>query len=154
MKVSIRFAVFSAVLLLSVMSVWTFSSLAATLPSCARSLDRLYYSAVFESPTTAEPMRVQVGRSQEETVALISSQDSCHASCKVVRLEKQGPRQPSALVMKCRSQRLAALTTPVALLWSESDRPSPEIRFGSWLTGYQQARLRIELDRYSRTNSK
>jgi hypothetical protein len=82
------------------------------------------------------------------------------ASCSLVSLEKMDDRS-TAINFKCRSARLGALTSSVTLFVIPNTRPEANIlaashprpavvRFGTWLEGYEQAQVTVDMDR---TNS-
>jgi hypothetical protein len=76
------------------------------------------------------------------------------ATCSISRLERLDNKS-NVIDMKCRSARLGALVSPVSVFFSpaESINRTPAIehpafvRFGSWLQGYQQAILTVDMDR-------
>ncbi len=130
---------------------------------CDIPLQHLDYSATFfwkGEEKGLRPMRIQIGLTPRHDggsskVALISSRDSrgsvpgCYAICATRALERRGSNAaPARLELSCRSEGIAGLNSPAALIWSP-DEGSSAIRLGTWAEGYQEAALRVELDSYS-----
>jgi len=82
--------------------------------------------------------------------AQITSSDQCEAICSVEQKSLGKRAFPEAVPMRCQSPRLGALQTPVTLLWPPGKSQKPVLRFGTWLGGYQQTALLVELDRLRR----
>jgi hypothetical protein len=132
---------------------------------CGTRFKTLTYSAAFswENAAThvAKPMRILVGTStlapdparseKPQLTAQIWSGKECMAVCEAKSFEKEGPFSPVSLEMTCKSAELGAVALPTTLLWGRGHSLSklPTLRFGTWLHGYEQAALEVELDRYS-----
>jgi hypothetical protein len=130
---------------------------------CGTKFERLLYVADFRAPldepvvaaADAADLSLRVGTdAQGQTRALISGRrdGTCRATCRVKGLERDARNRPISLDMECRDAGLRALRVPATLIWAEGSALAwPSLRFGSWLQGYQHARLRVTLDRYGST---
>lgn len=113
-------------------------------PSCETSLKKVVYQASFE--WKAQKMRILLGNpvqshGKTQWIAQIveaKKQGRCFATCQATPLEND------LMQMSCQGTQFDALATPATLFLPEA------IRFGSWLTGYQQSSLRVEFDQYTR----
>jgi hypothetical protein len=136
---------------------------------CGAKLAHLTYAARFElkgSSKRAEKMRVVIGvpsspavpvgrmalaLPQPEYVAQIWGNGSCQAVCTLKRFEKhEESGRPLSMALQCQGARSEWLGTPATVQWTSESSTHPTIRFGSWLTGYEEAELLVSVDRYSR----
>lgn len=101
----------------------------------------------------AEPLRFVIGEAEGGTkgsaVAQIWAGNHCQASCSSIQFEKGDLSMPISLDLQCRGEELGALSAHVALLWAQGNNTSTQLRFGSWVEGYEQAALKVEVDRFS-----
>jgi hypothetical protein len=135
----------------------------AASPSCASKFDELNYVADFDwviPGQTTRKMKIRIGALQPYRhaepilVAHLISKGSCEATCRTQIFEKDG-EAPLALEMRCQSSKFDALTVPVTLFWPAAlGKRSAVLRFGTWLEGYRQAPLFVQLDRWSGTDVK
>jgi hypothetical protein len=105
------------------------------------------------------------GTSSSTAVAQIWSGKRCQASCSSIDLGL-APKNPSpgavrgalyaedlsmpiSLDLQCRGEELGALSARVAVLWGQGTQSQTQLRFGSWVDGYEQAALKVEVDRFS-----
>jgi hypothetical protein len=75
---------------------------------------------------------------------------ACQAVCRSKRMEKNGPL-PVAMDLECRSASLGSLSSTATLLWGRGRSMSkmPTLRFGTWLHGFEQVPLKVEVDQFS-----
>lgn len=123
---------------------------------CQRPLKEPAYLATFEmadsSAGKAERRRLVVAETEgRKLIAQIWSGNSCQATCRALSFEKGKASSPVALHLECQSAQLSSLTASATLLWGRGRSLSkvPTLRFGTWLQGYRQAVLEVELDRFS-----
>ncbi len=127
----------------------------------------LLYSARFQLGGINQPvkkMQVVVAMSQMKQggfnkpfpVAQIWSGSQCQAVCKVASIEKENSLTPVAVEMSCESVGFSPLAVKASILWGGEKSmymaKQPTIRFGTWLEGYRDSALKVELDRYSMSN--
>ncbi len=155
-------------LALGIVSTFVLPFSAAAADSCASKMDQVLYQASFswnqldsvEGATVQQKkgskMKVVVGTlvaGSRAPMAQIWSDGSCQAVCKLKSLEKEGVLQPIALEMDCQGVGFSPLAMNASLLWggtsSRFQAEKPTIRFGTWLQGYQQAELEVQVDLYS-----
>jgi hypothetical protein len=125
---------------------------AAPPSGCDTPLKSVRYAAHFEWPQAGpgekNSLQLLIGSRESsktgETVAQIWSGNQCQLSCLSTQLD------PTALELKCRSAQLGMLTTSATVLWNRDAKPGHEatLRFGTWLEGYEQAPLRVEIDHF------
>ena len=122
--------------------------------NCATKLKEVLYSARFNWESST-PMQIRVGTTNtpsSEVMAIISSETGCQAICQFKDFVKNSVDSPVALSLTCRGAHFGALTTPATVLWSSYEFPKPTLRTGTWVSGFQNVGLRVELDRYSQPN--
>jgi hypothetical protein len=92
------------------------------------------------------------------SVAQIWAGKQCQASCSSVDLgaasgakafAKDELSLPISLDLQCRGEELGALSARVAVLWGHGSRSETTLRFGSWVDGYEQAALKVEVDHFN-----
>lgn len=122
------------------------SAAAFSQSSCGKAFTQVNYSASFQwkSPEgETHPMRILIGNSAARTTSakiMNEASGECRAVCELGR--KSGrlhAGMPDAIELTCRAPVLGSLETPTVLLENR-------IRFGSWLKGYHEAALRVDLD--------
>lgn len=128
----------------------------------------LLYSAKFQLGGVNRPvrkMRVMIAMSAVKQggfnapfpIAQIWSGNQCQAVCKVASIEKDTPLTPVAVEMSCEAMGFSPLAVKASILWggekSAFMAKKPTIRFGTWLEGYRDSALNVELDRYSMSTS-
>lgn len=129
--------------------------------SCSQVIQDVFYSASFdlpESAQTAYKMKLLIGKpkSSSEMIAQIWSGKSCQAVCDLKMLQKEDAFTPISLEMDCKSPSISALATPATLYFHASEmvvtQPEqfPTLRFGTWLQGYHQSLLSVQVDRYTK----
>ena len=108
--------------------------------SCGQKATRVYFSASFK--WKAQPMKVIIAKvpEQRDPVAFISSQ-TCEATCQIKEVDT------ASVELACRSTAFAPLTTPATVFIAAHKSGQSTLRFGTWIQGYQQASLRIDLNR-------
>ena len=131
---------------------------APLLDSCTKHLKDVQFSGTFKlksAASEAKPMRFVIGVPEDATpgsaVAQIWSGDSCKATCSSIDFEKGGASLPISLDLQCHGAELGALSTHVAVLWDHGPTPTTQLRFGTWLDGYEQAAVRVQVDRFNPT---
>ncbi len=125
--------------------------------SCPMPMSKVSYSASFQwiQPGTGKPQshKLVVGAqgSSGELSAQIWTGNQCEAICQPQSFDQDGPMSPIAMQMNCRGARLGSFTTTATLLWGRGQTMSrtPTLRFGTWLNGYEQAPLLVEVDQFS-----
>lgn len=126
---------------------------AAEVPAtCGARISKVYYSAAFQWQGQAKKLVIGVASGNADAsvpVAQIGSARGCEAVCSPAALERDEASRPVSMDMVCRSVAFDAASTPATLLWGGDTGRTPTLRFGSWLTGYRQASLRVERDAYS-----
>jgi hypothetical protein len=87
-------------------------------------------------------------------VAQIWAGNECRAVCKLRAFQKDDDGNPVAMALRCEGARFSVLGSPATVTWPQftSVGSSGEhvIRFGSWLTGYEDAELQVSKDLYAR----
>ncbi|MGZ3707953.1 MAG: hypothetical protein ACXWPM_03890 [Bdellovibrionota bacterium] len=130
------------------------SALAAQEKGCAEEFDQLEFSAKYSWSGAPEPMRVRVGRASRgekgsEWIAQLSTESKgCFAFCSVKNFERENPLTPVALNLQCQSGQFGPLSAPTTILWNKSGK-AEIIRFGTWIAGYEQTTLSVDMDTYS-----
>lgn len=111
----------------------------------------LQYLASFElkgEPGRKSALELRVGKgSSKGWIAEIVSDNNCEAVCYSKEVEKNEAQELESLDMKCKSKGIDALSAPATLLLSTGRGKAPVLRFGSWLEGYREAMLQVQLDR-------
>lgn len=97
------------------------------------------YIANFQYGDTKK-MQIRLG-GKKKWVAEIFSNQSCKALCEV----KQSSEQ--VFDLRCQSSEFHPLAVPATLFLAAGAGRYPRLRFGSWLQGYQEARLSVEQNR-------
>lgn len=129
-------------------------SLGAVDRGCGVSFKKVDYSAQFTWKGKLSNLSVgtAIENGKLRWLAQIASTrggvQSCQAICEVQHLEVDRFREsaPVSLDMKCQSSGFAPLETKAVLLWASEIQQAPMLRFGTWLSGYQDAVLKVELD--------
>lgn len=141
---------------LGLIMVWIYGKEAFA--ACSQPLDEVQYSATFN--WKAQKMSIQIGLKQTEqgltrVAHLISATDQeCQAICQTRGFETEESFSPVALTLSCSSPTLESLQTPAVLIWADpSSGEKPTLRFGSWVQGYREAALDVQLDTYSKPAS-
>lgn len=142
----------------------TFSTVAQAAPTptsdtCSMKLKTLQFAGTFDwksgSSGKIEKRRFVIGTPAHgavgTSVAQIWAGNHCQASCSSVDLGAgvTGFSLPISLDLQCRGEELGALSARVAVLWSHGSKSETMLRFGSWVDGYEQAALRVELDQFN-----
>jgi hypothetical protein len=145
--------------------------------TCSMRLKSLQFAGTFDWKNTrtgkVEKLRFVIGTPAQgaggtpaqgaatTSVAQIWSGKQCQASCSSVDFGKSTPpgalqtdelSMPISLDMQCRGEELGALAARVAVLWNHGSKGATTLRFGSWVDGYEQAALKIEVDHFSATS--
>ena len=82
-------------------------------------------------------------RSPENFSALITSKSGAvQAVCDLVQAVDRSSSFPESFDFTCHGASFGALQMPASLILTNK----PLLRFGSWLKGYQQAPLRVQMD--------
>ncbi len=149
--------VFSIVLvtLITALVLWAEPSWSATChhPSKELKLDASFF-------LDGAPMQIRVGNDlKKKMTATVYAQGRCQAVCEVTNFEQDrnqatGGGNPLSLELSCRSVGLAPLESRATLFWPEAlGQKLPTLRFGTWLTGYRKAPLKVRLDTLTRPSS-
>jgi hypothetical protein len=133
--------------------------------TCSMSLKTLQFAGTFDWKNAhtgkTEKLRFMIGTPEKgaakgTSVAQIWSGKHCQASCSSIdivgrpgALEMDEASIPISLDLQCRGEALGALAARVAVLWSHGSQPTTTLRFGSWVDGYEQAALKVEVDRFN-----
>src|SRR5262249_46212887 len=132
--------------------------------NCPGSFSEVQFSAKFTwahwEPTEAgmktsgSPLEIRIGKvagEKSKTLAQIYSQNGgqSQAVSEMKAFEKKGAFTPGVMDLACESVGFGALSAPAALVWANDEGTAPSLRFGSWLNGYKQASLTIEIDHFS-----
>lgn len=130
---------------------------------CPARPSQVLYSADFRQPShdpnhvdrNSPPLRLSIARlpGSAKPVAWIHSPKTgaCQATCQITAFERDRADRPVSLELSCEGVALNSLKSPATLLWAEhSAFTFPTLRFGTWLHGYQHARLQVSLDRFLR----
>ena len=132
------------------------SGSSATVPAasgCGSSLKDVHYSAIFEFKT---PLRIKIGNQGKQIVATISDVKSgtCQAVCEGKFFRQEGgfesPLMPVSMQLSCNGSQFQLLSSPVTLFWASAFQAQPELRFGTWINGYEQVALNVEYDAWSK----
>jgi hypothetical protein len=149
-------------LALAASAVFALASLPAALAAtdCGARLRTVSYTADFElkgNRTYAEKLQIKVGTPTVATlgghlVAQIWSGNECRAVCKLRAFQKDEDGNPVAMSLRCEGARFSVLGSPATVTWpqytSMGSAGESVIRFGTWLTGYEDARLDVKTDKY------
>lgn len=139
---------------------------APTPDSCSMKLKTLQFAGTFDWKNTKngrlEKLRFVIGSPEHgekgTSVAQIWAGKQCQASCSSVdlgaapgtqALEKDELSLPISLDLQCRGEELGALSARVAVLWGHGSKSETTLRFGSWVDGYEQAALKVEVDHFN-----
>ncbi len=97
------------------------------------------YIANFQYGDTRK-MQIRLGMKKKWVAEIVSNQN-CKALCEV--------RQSSDQVfdLRCQSSEFHPLAVPATLFLATGPGRYPRLRFGTWLQGYQEARLSVEQNR-------
>ncbi len=109
----------------------------------------LTYAASFA--LNGKPMKVLIHRPSMNAgaSAQIQSENARVASCEVKSIERDETMKPVAVVMDCQNPGFKQLANTVTVFWPGLNPQNvPVIRFGTWLSGYEQAKLKVEVDRF------
>lgn len=140
----------SSLLVSGWIGVPVYASDASPMNQCPKQIKDLTYSASFVYDSTPLKVRLGKGANKSEFIAQIwNKAGHCEAVCRVKVWDKITPGQPNSLDLDCASTNLGALTTPATIFWSIRTG-QPAIRFGTWLNGYKQADLKVEVDHFNR----
>ncbi|MEW6056082.1 MAG: hypothetical protein AB1540_05655 [Bdellovibrionota bacterium] len=126
--------------------------------ACPDRLSSLYLSGSFLMPGNGEQMNLWVGKpgweqkTPNEVWGVVgkSSGGECEAVCKVTRFERfQKDLQPALMELDCEGMRIKTLRMPVHVQWvREKNRFQTVLRMGSSIYGMEEAKLRIQVNRY------
>jgi hypothetical protein len=127
---------------------------------CATQIESIQFAGTFSlksaSANKNKPLRFVIGFPAEsngdQAIAQIWSGSHCQATCSSLTLEKGDLSMPLSLDLQCRGGELGPLSAHVAVLWDHGPKPSTLLRFGTWLEGYEQASIKVEVDRFNSTN--
>lgn len=123
--------------------------------TCGSKLEHVEYKADFDwmgSSVVPKAMQLRIGSLEgrpNEKVAQIATGGECQAVCRIEAFEKSNLQMPVSMDLDCRGNRLNPLAAPATLFFARGEELQPTIRFGTWLNGYQEAALRVDVDRYS-----
>ena len=140
------------IVLSSVFAATAFAALVA-LPSSQANAE-VAYSANFKFQK--EPMKLVISRTPAGSSAqILAANGAIQARCSLKHVERDEGSKPLAVDMECRSAHFSPLVRPATIFWANgADSSAPALRFGTWLEGYEQVRLNVEVDRYSHGVSK
>jgi hypothetical protein len=130
---------------------------ALTPDSCSVQLKTVQFSGTFNLKSPHAPgtqaLRFVIGTPENDksgmAVAQIWSGTRCQASCSSVDMEKGDLSMPISLDLQCHGEALGPLSAHVAVLWDHGADHSTLVRFGSWLEGYEQASMKVEVDHFN-----
>jgi hypothetical protein len=92
----------------------------------------------------------------QKMVAAVFARGQCQAICEVTNYERDHANDsianPLSLELNCRGIGLAPLSASATLFWPEAlGQKTPTLRFGTWLTGYQKAPLKVRFDAFTKS---
>lgn len=124
-------------------------ALSAVLPMSRANAD-VAYSARFTFQK--EPMKLVIHREASGSSAqILTAAGAVQARCKFKNVERDESQKPVVVDMECKSAQFSPLVRQASLFWPNgAGSSSPALRFGTWLEGYEQVRLSVDVDRYSR----
>jgi hypothetical protein len=124
--------------------------------NCSLPIKNVQFSGTFslKSSPQKKPLRFVIGEpagaGSGSSVAQIWSGDRCQATCSSIDIEKGEMALPISLDLQCRGEDLGgALSAHVAVLWDHGADHTTVLRFGSWLEGYEQAAMKVEVDHFN-----
>ena len=142
-----------------------FSSHSSRAESCA-TLGEPLFSAVFRIPDKiqnksqdkyhliiADPISARKpspGKKSRNlpTAKITHDTRGCVAQCEFKTMSPVLEGQKMGLELVCYSPHGLPLSSPATLFWAQGADDSGSLRFGTWLTGYQQLPLQVEIDRF------
>ncbi len=126
---------------------------AAAVP-CRGEHRQIFLSGDFTHPATAARLTLSVGRDHtgKPISAVITrgvgANSICEAVCQVSRFERfASDLRPALMDLSCEGASVASLRMPLQISWDRGVR-APLLRLGSVITGIEEARLKIAVDRY------
>ena len=137
----------------------SFPALALASESCGSKLGHVEYKAAFDWMGTSvvpKTMQLRIGAIEgrpEMLVAQIVDGSECQAVCQIKAIERSNLMAPVSMDLDCRGNKLNPLAAPATLFWAYGEELQPTIRFGTWLNGYQEASLRVEMDGYAESQN-
>lgn len=142
-----------AILWSAILLLWSATSFAWTRPAKqAWGAQKVYYSALFHTSTSSTPWKLVIYKkhSKKRLFAQISADGASLAECELRGFERNQLGQPLTLEMGCKNTQLESFTTTATLLWDHKSRTSASLRFGTWLQGYEQVPLTVQMDRFTK----
>ena len=142
-------------------------ALASIETGCGSTLQNAAFQATFAwqgvGTAKARKMEIRIGKRAlaDTPVAQIREAGRCVAVCSI-RTAVPAPAEPSgraptrsiaavsfpdAIDMDCQSPELNGLASPASLIFRSASGEPSVLRFGSWLSGYKDARLDVKRDR-------
>ncbi len=123
----------------------------AQTPACAHRSLELKLDASFSLDGAPMQIRVTGAKAKKPTLAALFTRGQCQAVCEVTNFEQDGEKttfgNPLSLELSCKSVGLAPLVVNATLFWPEAlGQKTPTLRFGTWLTGYRKASLKVRFD--------
>ncbi len=115
-------------------------------PACSHRTLELKLDASFSLDGAPMQIRVTGSKAKVPTLATLFAKGQCQAVCEVTNFEQE-TGNPLSLELSCRSVGLAPLAVTATLFWPEAlGQKTPTLRFGTWLTGYRKAPLKVRFD--------
>jgi hypothetical protein len=130
--------------------------------ACRGEHHEIFLSGDFTHPATAARLTLSVGRNAagEPVSAVITravdgaGATVCEAVCQVSRFERYASDlKPAFMDLSCEGNAVASLRMPLQVTW-ERGKAEPLIRLGSVITGVEEARLKVAVDRYQMPSQK
>ena len=113
-------------------------------PAKASASKNIIYSAQFKNNNQELKLQISKDKTSKQLLAeIISQKQGTEALCEITNRGKKYYSRTVALEMSCKGSKIA-LTAPATIL---VDNRKQTIRFGTWLNGYQDFALKIQLNK-------